>query len=78
MSQNENIENQEPTLEELQAFANEKLAEYKKLKATLEDAFDEFEEEIIEDKLEEYRKIIKDTKAKIREMEASQSDEVTA
>ncbi|MEA2027885.1 MAG: hypothetical protein U9N49_02785 [Campylobacterota bacterium] len=78
MSQNEQNENQEPTIEELQAFADEKLAEYKKLKATLEDAFDEFEEELIEDKLEEYRKTIKDTKAQIREMEASESDEALA
>jgi|GEM_PF-1071602 len=76
MSQNENNETQEPTLEELQAFADKKLAEYKKLKATLESAFDEFEEEIIEDQLEEYRKTIKSAKAKIRQMQAD--DQVLA
>jgi len=76
MSQTEQSENQEPTLEELQAFAQEKLAEYKKLKDTLESAFDEFEEEIIEDKLEEYRKSIKTAKAKIRELESD--DQVLA
>lgn len=65
-------ENQGLTLEELQTFADTKLAEYKKLKATLASAFDEFEEEIIEDQLEEYRKTIKSAKAKIRQMQADE------
>lgn len=73
MSENEN---QEPTLEELQTFADTKLAEYKKLKETLATAFDEYEESIIEEQLEEYRKVIRAAKAKIREIQAD--DQVLA
>ncbi|MBN2825450.1 MAG: hypothetical protein JXQ76_09010 [Campylobacterales bacterium] len=69
-----NENHQEPTLEELQAFANEQLAQYKKLKKTLINAYNGYEEELIEEKLEAYRKVIKSAKAKIREMLAD--DEV--
>jgi len=69
-------ENQEPTLEELQTFADTKLAEYKQLKETLATAFDEFEEQLIEEQLEEYRTVIRSAKAQIREMQTD--DEILA
>jgi len=68
-----NENHQEPTLEELQAFANEQLAQYKKLQATLVNAYNGYEEELIEEKLEAYRKVIKSTKAKIREMQSHEN-----
>jgi len=74
MSQTQINPNQEPTIEELQALADEKLIQYKKLKATLESAFDEFEEELIEEELNAYRASIKSTKAQIREMQAKDED----
>ncbi len=68
-----NQNHQESTLEELQAFANEQLAQYKKLQATLVNAYNGYEEELIEEKLEAYRKVIKSTKAKIREMQSHEN-----
>lgn len=63
----------QPTLQELQAFADTKLAAYKKLKESLATAYDGYEEQLIEEKLEAYRTLIKSTKAKIREMQSHEN-----
>ncbi len=66
--ENKNIENL--TVEELQKLATNLLKKYRAEQDELEYVNDEFEEALIEENLDVFRKQIKQTKAKIRELQA--------
>jgi len=58
------------TLQELQELATSLLKEYRDEQGELEYANDEFEEALIEENLDVFRKKIKQTKAQIRKLQA--------
>lgn len=60
----------ELTIEELQKLATKLLKEYRTEQDELEYANDEFEEALIEENLDTFRKKIKLAKEKIRELQA--------
>jgi len=58
------------TVQELQELATNLLKEYREEQDELEYANDEFEEALIEENLDVFRKKIKQTKAQIRKLQA--------
>jgi hypothetical protein len=66
--ENKNIE--DSTVEELQELATNLLKEYREEQDELEYANDEFEEALIEENLDVFRRQIRQTKARIRELQA--------
>jgi polyhydroxyalkanoate synthesis regulator phasin len=66
--ENKNIE--DLTVEELQELATNLLKEYREEQDELEYANDEFEEALIEENLDVFRRQIRQTKARIRELQA--------